>query len=83
MLGTSLTATIAAFAAAGFTVATGEVGAAIAAAAVAGGGVGAASFGYVRAMLLVSKQCSKCSGAVQSVCTSTIYRLKPRLFISS
>lgn len=42
VLGTSLAATIAAFAAAGFTVATGGVGAAIAAAAVAAGGVGAA-----------------------------------------
>src|SRR5215472_17462215 len=43
VLGTGLTATVAAFAAAGFTVATGGVGAAIAAAAVAAGGVGAAS----------------------------------------
>src|SRR6516165_11734641 len=43
VLGTSLAATVAAFAAAGFTVATGGVGAAIAAAAVAAGGVGAAS----------------------------------------
>ena len=43
MLGTSLAATIAAFAAAGFTVAVGGVGAAIAAAAVTAGGVGAAS----------------------------------------
>jgi len=43
VLGTSLAATIAAFAAAGFTVATGGVGAAIAAAAVAAGGVGTAS----------------------------------------
>jgi|SRR6516162_1162145 hypothetical protein len=43
VLGTSLAATIAAFAAAGFTVATSGVGAAIAAAAVAAGGVGAAS----------------------------------------
>jgi hypothetical protein len=43
VLGTSLAATIAAFAAAGFTVATGGVGAAIVAAAVAAGGVGAAS----------------------------------------
>jgi hypothetical protein len=42
-LGTGLAATIAAFAAAGFTVATGGVGAAIAAAAVAAGGVGVAS----------------------------------------
>jgi hypothetical protein len=42
VLGTGIAATIAAFAAAGFTVATGGVGAAIAA-AVAGGGVGAAS----------------------------------------
>lgn len=42
VLGTSLAATIAAFAAAGFTVATGGLGAAIAAAAVAAGGVGAA-----------------------------------------
>jgi hypothetical protein len=43
VLGTSLAATIAAFAAAGFTVASGGLGAAIAAAAVAAGGVGAAS----------------------------------------
>jgi len=42
VLGTSLAATIAGFAAAGFTVATGGLGAAIAAAAVAAGGVGAA-----------------------------------------
>jgi hypothetical protein len=43
VLGTSLAATVAAFAAAGFTVATGGVGAAIAAAAAAAGGVGAVS----------------------------------------
>jgi hypothetical protein len=43
VLGTGLAATIAAFAAAGFTVATGGVGAAIVAATVAAGGVGAAS----------------------------------------
>jgi hypothetical protein len=43
VLGTGLAATIAAFAAAGFTVATGGVGAAVAAAVVAAGGVGAAS----------------------------------------
>jgi hypothetical protein len=43
VLGTSLAATIAGFAAAGFTVATGGLGAAVAAAAVAAGGVGAAS----------------------------------------
>jgi hypothetical protein len=43
VLGTGLAATIAAFAAAGFTVATGGIGTAIAAAAVAAGGVGAAS----------------------------------------
>ena len=43
VLGTGLAATIAAFVAAGFTVATGGVGTAIAAAAVAAGGVGAAS----------------------------------------
>jgi hypothetical protein len=43
VLGTGLAATIAGFAAAGFTVATGGVGAAIVAAAVAAGGVGAAS----------------------------------------
>jgi hypothetical protein len=43
VLGTGLAATIAAFAAAGFTVATGGVAATIAAAAVAAGGVGAAS----------------------------------------
>ncbi len=43
VLGTGLAATIAAFAAAGFTVITGGVAAAIAAAAVAAGGVGTAS----------------------------------------
>jgi hypothetical protein len=44
VLGTGLAATIAAFAAAGFTVATGDAGAAVAAAAVAAvGGVGAAA----------------------------------------
>jgi hypothetical protein len=43
VLATSLAATIAAFAAAGFTVATGGIGAGVAAAAVAAGGVGAAS----------------------------------------
>ena len=43
VLGTSLAATVAAFAAAGFTVATAGLGAAVAAAAAAAGGVGAAS----------------------------------------
>jgi hypothetical protein len=48
VLGTGLAATIAAFAAAGFTVATASVGVAIAAAAVAAGGVGAASTLFAR-----------------------------------